>query len=91
MVDLCRGSTTVDGMDVARLGSLVVATGDPEPLVGLGAVARLRGELERTEAVLVRRARNAGSTWTEIAAVLGVTKQAVHKKYGGRRLWGGQR
>ncbi|GGA63014.1 hypothetical protein GCM10011490_11910 [Pseudoclavibacter endophyticus] len=50
---------------------------------------RVRGEMERVEAVLVRRARNAGVTWAEIAAVLGVSKQAVHKKHGGRRLSGG--
>ncbi len=36
--------------------------------------------------MLVRRARNQGATWEQIAAALGVTKQAVHKKYGGRGL-----
>lgn len=44
--------------------------------------------MERIEAVLVRRARNSGTTWPQIAAVMGVSKQAVHKKHGGRRLFG---
>jgi hypothetical protein len=77
-------------MDVEQLADLVVAVADDDPLVGLGAVAQVRGEMEQAEAVLVRRARNAGVTWAEIAAVLGVSKQAVHKKHGGRRLLGGK-
>jgi transcriptional regulator with XRE-family HTH domain len=36
----------------------------------------------------VRRARARGLTWQEIAASLGVSRQAVHKKYGGRPLLG---
>ncbi|GAB3813897.1 helix-turn-helix domain-containing protein [Kribbella italica] len=77
-------------MDAQHLASLVVATSDEDPVVALVATARLRQETERWEAVLVRRARNSGVTWTEIASVLGVSKQAVHKKYGGRGLMGGQ-
>jgi hypothetical protein len=34
----------------------------------------------------VRRARNDGIVWEQIAASLGVSKQAVHRKYAGRRL-----
>ncbi|KAB1649389.1 hypothetical protein [Pseudoclavibacter endophyticus] len=76
-------------MDVEQPTGLTVTIADDDPLVGLGAMMRVRGEMERVEAVLVRRARNAGVTWAEIAAVLGVSKQAVHKKHGGRRLSGG--
>ena len=50
----------------------------------LSELARLvadRAELERREATLVRRARNQGIVWEQIASSLGVTKQAVHKKY----------
>lgn len=43
------------------------------------------------EAVLVRRARNQGATWMEIAAAPGVSKQAIHKRYSGRGWLGGQR
>ncbi|NED99309.1 helix-turn-helix domain-containing protein [Phytoactinopolyspora halotolerans] len=77
-------------MDVEQLRDLVVTTADEDPLVGLAAVARIGAEMERAEAVLVRRARNKGATWSEIADVLGVSKQAVHKKHGGRRILGGQ-
>ena len=45
--------------------------GDEDPLVGLGGVAELRGEVEHAEAVLVRRSRNAGATWLQIAAAIG--------------------
>ena len=72
-------------MEVDDLTTLARAAGDDEPRAGLSAAARLRRELERVEAVHVRRARNAGLTWEEIAGALGVTRQAVHKKYGGRR------
>lgn len=58
---------------------------DQPPLEALRAAVRLRAELERLEAMHVRRARVDGCTWAEIATILGVSKQAVHKKYGGRR------
>jgi hypothetical protein len=67
---------------------LSAVTGHRDPLAGLRALAELRGRLAREEAALVRRARNGGASWAEIAAVLGVSKQAVHQKYGGRRLLG---
>lgn len=75
-------------MDSRELASIAASTGDDDAVVALAAVARLRRETERVEAVLVRRARNRGATWAEIAAALGVTKQAVHKKHRGRRLPG---
>ena len=42
----------------------------------------LRRLLEQLEAVQVRSARVQGWSWQEIAAELGVSRQAVHKKYG---------
>lgn len=78
-------------MDVEQLTALARATASEDPLVGLDAVVQVRREMERVEAVLVRRARNQGATWAEIAAVLGVSKQAIHKKYGGRGLFGGEK
>jgi predicted transcriptional regulator len=47
----------------------------------LKQITKQRKQLERREATLVRRARNQGYVWEEIAAALGVTKQAVHKKH----------
>ncbi|WP_026929949.1 helix-turn-helix domain-containing protein [Glycomyces tenuis] len=71
-------------MDTEAFTALAASTADPDPLRALRAVARARAETERLEAVLVRRARNDGASWAQIAAVLGVSKQAVHKKHGGR-------
>jgi hypothetical protein len=61
-----------------------VDTGDEPPFSSLRELRELRlqqRELERREAVLVRRARNEGAVWEQIAACLGVSKQAVHKKH----------
>lgn len=63
---------------------LAQRAGDRDPRVGLRAVAALRRLLEQLEAVQVRNARDQGWSWQEIAAELGVSKQAVHKKYGRR-------
>lgn len=61
---------------------LASAAGDQDPRVGLRAVVALRKLLERLEAVQVRNARTNGWSWQEIAEALGVSRQAVHKKYG---------
>ncbi|NUR83649.1 MAG: hypothetical protein HOY71_06135, partial [Nonomuraea sp.] len=55
-----------------------------DPLLALRATTALRREIERLEAVQVRRARVAGLAWAHIADAIGVSKQAVHKKYGRR-------
>ncbi|MBO3088627.1 helix-turn-helix domain-containing protein [Cellulomonas dongxiuzhuiae] len=69
-------------VDLARI------TGNSDPLQALRETTALRRRLEGHEEVLVHRARVSGTTWTQIAEALGVSKQAVHKKYGGRRLFG---
>jgi hypothetical protein len=56
-----------------------------EPLEALARIARTRTELEAEAQIQVRRARHAGCSWEAIAAALGVSRQAVHKKYAGRR------
>ena len=55
-----------------------------DPLSVLARIAAQRRELDRAEAVAVRRARNGGSSWAFIATMLGVTRQAVHQRYGRR-------
>lgn len=66
------------------MAALVRGAEDDDPLGALLALSRLRREVEQREAVAVRRARTAGVPWVAIAAMLGVSKQAVHRKYGGR-------
>jgi DNA invertase Pin-like site-specific DNA recombinase len=51
------------------------------PLAGLGAVVALRRLVDSLELRQVEAALAAGHSWSEIADALGVTRQAVHKKY----------
>ena len=68
--------------DTAQVAS---AASSRDPAVGLRAVRSLRGLVERLEALQVENAREQGWTWEQIASLLGVTRQAVHKKYAGGR------
>jgi DNA-directed RNA polymerase specialized sigma24 family protein len=65
---------------------LASAAGSRDPAVGLRAVASLRLLLEELQELQVENARREGWSWQEIASVLGVSKQAVHKRYGEKRL-----
>ncbi|TKV29110.1 AsnC family protein [Arthrobacter sp. NamB2] len=69
-------------MEVGRLKTLVGSMDGKGPAESLQLVAELHREVGRTEAALVRSARQAGLSWEAIAQCLGVTKQAVHRKYG---------
>jgi DNA-directed RNA polymerase specialized sigma24 family protein len=72
-----------DGVQLANEAS------SRDPAVGLTAVRALRELAERLEALQVHNARDQGWSWQEIAVRLGVSRQAVHKKYGaGRRVLG---
>jgi len=74
----------VDAMEEAKDLATQVASEDPHD--GLRAVAALRRLLERLERLHVTNARKQGYSWQEIADELGVSKQAVHKKYAKGRL-----
>jgi len=52
-----------------------------DPAVGLRAVAALRRLADQLEALQVGNARRQGWSWDAIGALLGVSKQAVHKKH----------
>jgi len=58
--------------------------GPEDPRQGLEAVVALRRTLEALEAAQVENAFVAGWSWAQIAEVLGVSKQAVHKKHARR-------
>ena len=58
--------------------------GPQDPREGLEAVVALRRMLEALEAAQVENAIIAGWSWARIAEVLGVSKQAVHKKHAKR-------
>lgn len=75
-------------MDTSKLTGLILEMRATDAQHALRAAAQLTSEVERVQAALVRRARNEGATWEQIAAALGVTKQAVHRKYRGGPLTG---
>jgi hypothetical protein len=61
---------------------IVTDVNSKDPVVGLRAAASLRALLESVEELQVKNARDQGWSWERIAIVLGVSKQAVHQKYG---------
>ena len=67
---------------------LASAAGSRDPKVGLRSVRSLRALAERLEELQVCNARELGWSWQDIAEQLGVSRQAVHKKYAGGRLLG---
>lgn len=66
-------------MESTRVADVAADTSDPR--AGLRAVASLRALTERLELSQVEAGLRAGMTWLEVAEALGVTRQAVHKKY----------
>ncbi|KQR16866.1 hypothetical protein [Cellulomonas sp. Leaf334] len=63
---------------------MTAAASAAEPADGLRAVRSLRALADRLEALHVERARRLGWSWQQVATALGVSRQAVHKKYGKR-------
>ena len=70
---------------MADTAQVATAASSRDPAVGLKAVRSLRVLVERLEALQVGNARDEGWTWDQIAQLLGVTRQAVHKRYAGGR------
>ena len=65
-------------MDLTRT---MVDAGSDDPAVGLRAVVTLRRFTDRLESIQVTAARRSGWTWQQIGDALGISRQAVHKKY----------
>ena len=64
------------------LPETALAAASPDPAIGLRGVVVLRRLADQLEAGHVADARQAGWSWQEIGDALGVSRQAVHKKYG---------
>src|SRR5687767_856946 len=72
--------------DLDRLIAAVIAEAvGEEPLDRLAAAARIRDDVDQlTEALLdhfVEEARQAGCSWSQIGAALGVSKQAAQQRH----------
>ena len=72
--------------DLAGLIAVVVANaGESDPLAQLARAVRVANDLERSADALlgyfVECCREAGLTWSQISNALGVTRQAVHKRF----------
>lgn len=61
-----------------------VAANTADPQAGLRAVASLRVLTESLELRQVEAALRGGMSWQNIADCLGITRQAVHRKYSKR-------
>lgn len=70
--------------DATDMTEMMTAADSRDPAEGLRAVVLMRRMAEALEAEHVVAARRAGWTWEAIGDALGVSRQAVHKKY--RRL-----
>ena len=64
------------------LDAATAAAGSPSCDARLQAVATLKDRLPDLERDAVHHALSMGSSWAQIAASLGVTRQAIFKKYG---------
>lgn len=69
-------------MESTRLAE--VASDMTDPREGLRSVMSLRLLVESLEFRQVEAALRAGFSWGQVAELLGVTRQAVHKKYSNR-------
>ena len=69
---------------IERINAALARLESEDPDAALLAVGELRRRLPRIEEVHVERAVRAGLNWRQIAAALGVTKQAAHKKHARR-------
>jgi DNA invertase Pin-like site-specific DNA recombinase len=52
-----------------------------DPLIGLGDIRTVRAYLDEREVQFVKTARQQGKSWAEIAASVGVTRQAAWERW----------
>jgi hypothetical protein len=61
------------------------------PLLGLRAISELRSMLDELETQHVSSARAKGASWEDIAAAIGITRQALQQRMRGSASPGTQR
>lgn len=66
-------------MESAQIARAAADTSDPR--AGLRAITSLRALADRLELAQVEAGLRAGMNWQDVADALGVSRQAVHKKY----------
>lgn len=64
-----------------RVNAAELRLADTETLREIAALAKRRTEVDDDLTAAIRSARRAQRSWSEIAAMLGVSKQAAHRKY----------
>ncbi|WP_454294204.1 hypothetical protein [Salana multivorans] len=69
-------------MESTQVAQVAADTSDPR--AGLRAIASLRALTDRLELAQVEAALRSGMSWQNVADALGVSRQAVHKKYARR-------
>lgn len=71
--------SVISGVDVTKL-----VAHHSDPLAALADLRAVRAETEVLVKLYVNRARRAGASWTELGYHLGVSAQAVQKRYGAK-------
>lgn len=75
-------------VDLAALIEAVEARRGPGPLSGIeeasGVAAQMAALSDRLIGYYVERARSEGHSWTEIGALIGITRQAAQQRFGAR-------
>ncbi|WP_454300223.1 hypothetical protein [Salana multivorans] len=69
-------------MESTQVAQVAADTSDPR--AGLRAIASLRSLTDRLKLAQVEAALRSGMSWQNVADALGVSRQAVHKKYARR-------
>ena len=67
-----------------RVDASELRQADTDALREIAALARRRAEVDEDLTAAIRSARRAQRSWSEIGAMLGVSKQAAHRKYAPR-------
>ena len=70
---------------MTSVSDMASSASSSDPGEGLRAVVALHELLERLEYLHVRRAREQGWSWQDIATALAVSRQSVHEKHANRR------